>query len=266
MEDRDRAEGEKTGKGEIRSCKCQPCYPLKISHGRTLNIHTKHFQNQNKMGFQNQILQMIVDSNKNNNKINTRMKFINIEMLKSEKDDIKINEEDVITIQVTNDNTNNNISQKIEENILQNEKAQQRDIKEPAAQIVDMNTEKVEKTAIGKVSNKSLVEVVDAKAGRWNRQLFILNPDMEITSTIKQVKGKNKSESTTEGSNPAYILKAKKFAEPLLQSKKFAEKVRKSGRHFWDIWGNFGLFWVIFGPLWIILGHSRAILGHIWAI
>ena len=41
---------------------------------------------------------MIVDSNKNNNKINTRMKFINIEMLKSEKDDIKINEEDVITI------------------------------------------------------------------------------------------------------------------------------------------------------------------------
>ena len=133
---------------------------------------------------------MIVDSNKNNNKINTRMKFINIEMLKSEKDDIKINEEDVITIQVTNNNTNNNISQKIEENILQNEKAQQRDIKEPAAQIVDMNTEKVEKTAIGKVSNKSLVEVVDAKAGRWNRQLFILNPDMEITSTIKQVKGK----------------------------------------------------------------------------
>ena len=64
----------------------------------------------------------------------------------------------------------------------------------------------------------------------------------------------------------AYILKAKKFAEPLFQSKKFAEKVRKSGRHFWAIWGNFGLFWVIFGPLWIILGHSRAILGHIWAI
>ena len=28
----------------------------------------------------------------------------------------------------------------------------------------------------------------------------------------------------------AYILKAKKFAEPLFQSKKFAEKVRKSGR------------------------------------
>ena len=61
----------------------------------------------------------------------------------------------------------------------------------------------------------------------------------------------------------AYILKAKKFAEPLFQSKKFAEKVRKSGRHFWAIWGNCGPFWVIFGPLWIILGHSRAILGHL---
>ena len=43
----------------------------------------------------------------------------------------------------------------------------------------------------------------------------------------------------------AYILKAKKFAEPLFQSKKFAEKVRKSGRHFWAIWGNF----------WAILDH-----------
>ena len=60
-----------------------------------------------------------------------------------------------------------------------------------------------------------------------------------------------------------YILKAKKFAEPLFQSKKIAEKVRKSGRHFWAIWGNCGPFWVIFGPLWIILGHSRAIWGHL---
>ena len=44
----------------------------------------------------------------------------------------------------------------------------------------------------------------------------------------------------------AYILKAKKFAEPLFQSKKFAEKVRKSGRPFWAILGHF----------WAILGHS----------
>ena len=35
----------------------------------------------------------------------------------------------------------------------------------------------------------------------------------------------------------SYILKAKKFAEPLFQEKKFAEKVRKSGRHIWAIWG-----------------------------
>ena len=149
------------------------------------------------MGLQNQILQTIVDSNKNNNKINTKMKFINIEMLKSEKDDIKINEEDVITIQVTNNNKeNNNISQKIEDNILPIEKAQKREIKEPVAEVVDVKVEEVEEKEKekkkGGVSNKSLLEVVEAKAGHWNRQLFILNPDLEITSTIKQVK---KSES-----------------------------------------------------------------------
>merc|ERR1719209_1896867 len=118
------------------------------------------------------------------------MKFINIEMLKSEKDDIKINEEDVITIQVTNNNkkNNNNISQKIEDNILQNEEAQKREIKEPATQIADVKVEekKKEKLEGEEVSNKTLLEVVEAKAGCWNRQLFILNPDLEITSTIKQ--------------------------------------------------------------------------------
>jgi len=141
---------------------------------------------QKKMGLQNQILQTIVDSNKNNNKINTKMKFINIELLKSEKDDIKINEDDVITIQVTNNKNNNNISQKIEDNILPNEKAEKSEIKEP--QIVDVKVEEEEEKEFdrGKVSNKSLLEVVEAKAGCWNRQLFILNPDLEITSTIKQ--------------------------------------------------------------------------------
>ena len=141
------------------------------------------------MGLQNQILQTIVDSNKNNNKINTKMKFINIELLKSEKDDIKINEDDVITIQVTNNKNNNNISQKIEDNILPNEKAEKSEIKEP--QIVDVKVEEEEEKKEfdrSKVSNKNLLEVVEAKPGCWNRQLFILNPDLEITSTIKQVK------------------------------------------------------------------------------
>ena len=41
--------------------------------------------------------------------------------------------------------------------------------------------------------------------------------------------------------------------------KKIAEKVRKSGRHFWAIWGNFGPFGVIFGPF---LGHFGSFLGH----
>ena len=70
----------------------------------------------------------------------------------------------------------------------------------------------------------------------------------------------------------AYILKAKKFAEPPFQSKKIAEKVRKFGRHFWGIWGNFGSFlghfgsfWVILGPCWTILGHLGSYLGHFGA-
>merc|ERR1712192_135088 len=103
------------------------------------------------------------------------------------KDDIKINEEDVITIQVTNNNNNNNnnISQKIEDSILPNEKAEKSIIKEPVTQIVDVKVEKKEHIR-GEVSNKSLLEVVEAKAGCWNRQLFILNPDLDLTSTIKQ--------------------------------------------------------------------------------
>ena len=38
--------------------------------------------------------------------------------------------------------------------------------------------------------------------------------------------------------------------------------MRKSGRHIWAIWGNFGPCWVISWPFWIILSHSRAILDH----
>ena len=62
----------------------------------------------------------------------------------------------------------------------------------------------------------------------------------------------------------SYILKAKKFAEPLFQSKEIAEKVRKSGRHFWAIWGNFGPFLDHFGSFWVILRPFWAILGHFW--
>ena len=140
------------------------------------------------MGLQNQILQNIVENAKTNNKINAKMKFINIDMLKNEKDDIKINEDDVITIQVTNNN-NINTSQKIEDQILQNNNKEQRkeDVKVTATKAVDMKVEERGESKASEVSNKTLLEVVEAKAGCWNRQLFILNPDSEITNTIKQV-------------------------------------------------------------------------------
>ena len=64
--------------------------------------------------------------------------------------------------------------------------------------------------------------------------------------------------------NDTYILKAKKFVEPLFQSKKIAGKVRKSGRHFWAIWGNFGPFWITLRHFWAILGHIWDILGPFW--
>merc|ERR1712192_142809 len=104
---------------------------------------------QKKMGLQNQILQTIVDSQNNNN-------------------------------------NNNNISQKIEDNILPNEKAEKSEMKEPVTPIVDVKAEEKKEHGRGEVSNKSLLEVVETKAGCWNRQLFILNPDLELTSTIKQ--------------------------------------------------------------------------------
>ena len=40
--------------------------------------------------------------------------------------------------------------------------------------------------------------------------------------------------------------------------------MRKSGRHFWAIWGNFGPFGVIFGPFWVIFGHFWAIAWYFW--
>ena len=139
------------------------------------------------MGLQNQILQNIVENAKTNNKINAKMKFINIDMLKNEKDDIKINEDDVITIQVTNNNNINN-SQKIKEQILQNNKEQRKeDVKVSATKAVDVKAEERKDSKASEVSNKTLLEVVEAKAGCWNRHLFILNPDSEITNTIKQV-------------------------------------------------------------------------------
>ena len=57
--------------------------------------------------------------------------------------------------------------------------------------------------------------------------------------------------------------KSAKVCGTAFSVKRNCGKVRKSGRHFWAIWGNCGPFWVIFGPLWIILGHSRAIFGHL---
>merc|ERR1712181_194805 len=113
-------------------------------------------EKQKNMGLQNQILQTIVDSQKNNNKINTKMKFINIELLKSEKkDDIKINDEDVITIQVTNNNNNNKISQKIEDNILPYEKAEKSEIKEPVTQIVDVKAKQKPDVGTGSFSSST---------------------------------------------------------------------------------------------------------------
>ena len=50
----------------------------------------------------------------------------------------------------------------------------------------------------------------------------------------------------------AYILKAKKFAEPPFQSKK------NCGLFL----GHFGSFWVILGPFWAFLGHFGSYLGH----
>ena len=57
----------------------------------------------------------------------------------------------------------------------------------------------------------------------------------------------------------SYILKAKKFAEPLFQEKNLRKKCENPGVIFGPFGGNFGPFWVFFGQFWIILGHSGTI-------
>merc|ERR1712179_71364 len=36
-----------------------------------------------------------------------------------------------------------------------------------------------------KISSSKILEIVQSKEGNWNRQLYILNPDLELTNTIK---------------------------------------------------------------------------------
>ena len=57
-----------------------------------------------------------------------------------------------------------------------------------------------------------------------------------------------------------YILKAKKFAEPLFQSKKCVNP----GVIFGPFWVILGPFWVLIGPLWVIFGHFQAVFWHFW--
>ena len=58
----------------------------------------------------------------------------------------------------------------------------------------------------------------------------------------------------------AYILKAKKFAKPPIQSKKCGSFLG----HFGSFLGHFESFWVILGPFGVIFGPLWAILGHFW--
>ena len=89
---------------------------------------------------------------------------------------------------------------------------------------------------------------------------------VEVTRSLTRNRFLNKSSLLSRPPTPMNRYPTRRtivFLAIIISTKKIAEKVRKSGRHFWAIWGNCGPFWIIFGPLWIILGHSRVILGHL---
>lgn len=127
------------------------------------------------MRLQNQILQTLAE----NNKINSKMKptkFITVDSLKTDKDIIKINEEDVIKIHVTNERSN--ICNKLEQTLIPDDNLKNQ-VEKPYAKKDSVKT-KDEPSA-----GETLLEVVERKQGEWNRNLYILNPDKEITGTIK---------------------------------------------------------------------------------
>ena len=71
----------------------------------------------------------------------------------------------------------------------------------------------------------------------------------------------------------SYILKAKKFAEPPVQSKKLRKKCVNPGvifgpfgvilGHFGSFFGHLGSYLGRFGAFWVIFGPFRGIFGQI---
>ena len=139
------------------------------------------------MRLQNQIIQSLVE--KNSNKMKTKMNIMHPNLLKTKKGFIHINEEDIIKIHVTNDTKplsrfDDTIileEETLRDNIIKS--SRHLGIKETEPVLPDTTEEPVKKASI---STQKLLEVVQTKQGQWDRDLYILNPDQQITETIQR--------------------------------------------------------------------------------
>lgn len=151
------------------------------------NKRIDQMQKDGGMRLQNQIIQSLVE--KNSNKMKTKMNIMHPNLLKTKKGFIHINEEDIIKIHVTNDTkplSRFDDTLILEEETLRDsiiKSSRHLGIKETEPVLPDITEEPVKKASI---SSKKLLEVVQTRQGQWDRDLYILNPDQEVTQTIQK--------------------------------------------------------------------------------
>jgi len=181
------------------------------------------------MRLHNQIFQSLVEKKtKKTNTINPKMiiKNINVDILKHHNDISKIKQDDITQYQV-----NNKEIIKIEEALLPQENNEKDVIKDKAPKVEPKPTPKIEEPTI---SSKTLLEVVQNKQGTWDRDLYILNPDPDITSTIKKTFEAHGCSVQVSGLERdleyLYVLLDRKVS--IKRLKKLMEKGKKFGLEF----------------------------------
>ena len=172
MEGRGPDEGQEDGTGEMSS-----------STLSSLSLFLFQMQVDGGMRLQNQIIHSLTKqkNKKGNLEMKLKVKPSDFGIYQTSKDFIKINEDDIIKIHVTNDNKP---LSKIKDTSLINELNQKEIVPEtPKTVSTEPVPEPVQKPSI---SSSTLLEVVQTKQGTWDRDLYILNPDLELTDTIKE--------------------------------------------------------------------------------
>jgi len=183
------------------------------------------------MRLQNQILQSFVGKKtEKTSTMNARMNIMNIDVdiMKNHDDIIKTNNNNINNFHVIN----NKEIIKIEEALLPNDDNKPKIIEEKIPQVAPKKVPKIEEPI--SISSKTILEVVQTKQGTWDRDLYILNPDPDITETIQKTFETHGCSVTVGGLERdlayLYVLLDRKVS--IKKLRKLMEKGKKFGLEF----------------------------------